>query len=49
MSGFKQIDPKEFYLNKYTSNSSRRCILKTDLEHPKELQNLHNGYPLAPD
>ena len=41
-SGFKWIDPKEFNLNKYTSNSSRGCVLKVDLEYPKEFRELHN-------
>ena len=48
-SGFKWIDPKEFDLNKYTSNSSKGCVLEVDLEYPKELRELHNDYPLAPD
>ena len=48
-SGFKWIDPKEFDLNKYTSNSSKGCFLEVDLEHPKELPELHIDYPLAPD
>ena len=48
-SGFKQIDPKEFDLNRYTSNSSKDCVLKVDLEHPIELRELHNDYLLAPD
>ena len=48
-SGFKQLDPKEFDLNKYTSNSSIGCVLEVDLEYRKELQELHNDYPLAPD
>ena len=47
-SRFKWIDPKEFDLNKYTSNSSKGCVLKVDLEYPKELQELYD-YPLAPD
>ena len=38
-SRFKRIDPKEFDLNKYTSNSSKGCVLKFDLEYPKELPN----------
>ena len=46
-SGLKQVDPKDFDLNKYTSNSSKRCILEVDLEHPKELQELHNDCPLT--
>ena len=37
-SAFKWIDPKKFDLNKYTSNSSKGCVLKADLEHPRELK-----------
>ena len=48
-SSFKWIDPKEFDLNKYTSNSSKGCVLEVDFEYPKELQELLNDYPLAPD
>ena len=48
-SSFKWIDPKEFDLNKYTSTSSKVCILETDLEYRKEFRELHNDYPLAPD
>ena len=34
--GFKWIDPKEFYLNKFTSNSSSKdCAFEIDLEYPK--------------
>ena len=44
-SGFKLIDPKEFYLDKYTGNSSKGCVLESDLEYPKELRELHNDYP----
>ena len=47
-SGFKWIDPKEFDLNKYTSNSSKGCVLEVDLEYPKELFKLHD-YAVAPD
>ena len=46
---FKGIDPKEFNFNKYTSNSSKRCVLEVDLEYPKELRELFNDYPLAPE
>ena len=42
---FKWIDLKEFNLNKYTSDSSKGCVL----EHIKELHELHNDYPLTPD
>ena len=48
-SGFKWIDPKEFDFNKYTSNSSNGCVLEVTLEYPKQLRELHNDYPLAPD
>ena len=36
-------------MNKCTSNNSKGCVLELDLEYPKELQELHNDYPLAPD
>ena len=49
ISGFKWINPKEFDLNKYTSNCSKGCVLEVDLECPKELRGLHNDYLLAPD
>ena len=48
-SVFKWIDPKEFNLNKYASNSSKGRVLEVDLEYSKELRELHNDYPLAPD
>ena len=37
-SSFKWIDPKEFDLDKYTSNSLKGCVLEVDLEYPKELR-----------
>ena len=48
-SGFKWINPKEFHLNRYTSNSSKGCVLEVDIEYPKDLHELCNHYPLAPD
>ena len=36
-------------MNKYTSNSSKGCVLEVDLEYPKELRKLHNDYPVVPD
>ena len=48
-SGLKWIDPKDFSLNKYTSNSSKGCDLEVDLEYPKELLELHFDYTLAPN
>ena len=47
--GFKWIDPKDLYLNKYINNSLKGCVLEVDLEYPKELHELHNDYPLAPN
>ena len=47
-SGSKCIDPKDFDLINYISNSSKGCVLKVDLEYPKELRELHNDFPLAP-
>ena len=41
-SEFKWINPKEFDLNKYTSNSSKEYTLEVDLEYHKELHELHN-------
>ena len=38
-SEFKWVDPKEFNLNTYTSNSSKDCVLEVNLEYPKELYN----------
>ena len=34
-------------MNKYTNNSSKRCVLEVDIEYPKELKELHNDYPLV--
>ena len=42
------INPKDFDSNKYSSNSSKGCILEVDFKYPKELCELHNDYPLAP-
>ena len=41
-SGFKWIDLKELDLNKYTSSSSKGCVLEGDLEYPKELREFHD-------
>ena len=49
MHSNKWIHPNEFDLNKYTSNSSKGCVLEGDPEYPKELRELHNDYILAPD
>ena len=36
-------------MNKYSSNSLKGCVLQADLAYSKELWELHNHYPLAPD
>ena len=47
--GFKRIGYKDFDMDRYTSNSSKGCAFEVYLEYPKELRELHNEYPLAPD
>ena len=42
--GFKWMSEKE--LNNWKNHA---CILEVDLEYPKELHDLHNDYPLAPE
>ena len=42
--GFKWMKDKE--LNAWEKTP---CILEVDLEYPKELHDLHNDYPLAPE
>ena len=44
--GFKWLDPAKFSLDRYNDNSFRGCVLEHDLEYPKEVQGLHNDYPL---
>ena len=48
-SGFKWINPKDFDLNTYTSNSSKRCVHEFGLDYPKDFRELQNIFPLAPD
>ena len=42
-------DPKDFDSTKYSSSSYKGCVSEVDLKYPKELCELHNDYPLAPD
>ena len=48
-AGFKWLDPVKFNLDKYDDNISKGCALEVNLEYSKELKNLHNDYPVAPD
>ena len=43
-SGFKWMNDKELSVWEKIP-----CILEVDLEYPKELHDLHNDYPLAPE
>ena len=49
IGAFKRIYPKAFDSNKYNSDSLNGCVLDDVLEYTKELRELHNDYPLAPD
>ena len=40
-NGCKWIDPKEFDFSKYTSNSSKRCVLEADLEYQKKKKKIY--------
>ena len=49
---FKWMTDKEIKrlnLGKYSADSKRGFILEVDLEYSKELHDLHNDYPLAPE
>ena len=50
--GFKWVKNIDKYKQKLTnikSNSSIGNILEVDLEHPQELHDIYNDYPLAPE
>ena len=38
-SGYKWINPEEFYLNRYTSNSLKKIVLEVDLNILKSYKN----------
>ena len=50
ISGFKWIEPltEDFIMN-YNDDSDLGYTLEVDLHYPKELHDLHNDYPLAPE
>ena len=47
--GFKWKKIDKLNLDSYKENSKKGLILEVDLEYPKELHDLHNDYPLAPE
>ena len=50
-SGFhwRRVMPTEEQIMKIRPNAKKGWILEVDLEYPKELHDLHNDYPLAPE
>ena len=49
---FKWMTDKEISktnLGKYKADSKEGLLLEVDLEYPKELHDLHNDYPIAPE
>ena len=40
------VDPKGFNLDNYSKDGPIGCLLEVDLNHPDELHELHNAYPL---
>ena len=47
---FRWIKEKELgNWERLSSEEGKGCILEVDLEYPKELHDLHNEYPLAPE
>ena len=52
IGGFNWLREKEINeidLAKYEEDSKKGLILKVDLEYTKELHDMHNDYPLAPE
>ena len=44
---YKEIN--KMNLGKYKADGKKGLILEVDLEYPRELHNLHNDYPVAPE
>ena len=44
-----QKEINKTYLAKYKEDSKKGLILEVHLEYPKELCDLHNDYPCAPE
>ena len=52
MGGFKLLTKDEISSldrSEYHENSKEGLFLEVELEYPRELHDLHNEYPLAPD
>ena len=47
-SGFKWLTGNDGKNGKFKREKGKCWILEVDLEYPKEIHNLHNDYPLAP-
>ena len=48
--GFEWMSEEELKnWRSHSGETSEACILEVDLEYPKELHDLHNDYPLAPE
>ena len=45
----KDKEINEIDLGKYKADGKKGLILEVDLEYPRELHNLHNDYPVAPE
>ena len=41
------VNPKDFNVDNYSNDSKIGCFLNVNLDHPDELHDLHNDYPLA--
>ena len=46
---FELIDVKGLDLNEFSDHIPKECVLDIHLEYPKELLDLRNYYPLAPE
>ena len=50
LNNFKWMTENELSnWRQFSDHEDKGCILEVDLEYPKELHNLHNDYPLAPE
>ena len=47
--GFQWMEPSDVDHSKYNKDSNKGLIPEVDLDYSKELHDLHNDYPLAPE